>query len=121
MDIGEVMVISRPPGFNATRIVGEMNFSLACSAYAKDPLLYNVTVPAFEWFFGPDNSSLPSWVTVSTVTNSSNTYTSTLQFSVPLESSHSGLYTCRLGGNKRLAANTNITVKGISSQDLHIN
>ena len=105
------MVLSQPAGFNATRIAGEINFTLQCSACIMSPLLDNVPVPTFEWFFGPDNSSLPSGVTISNVTNSSNTYTSTLQFST-LSESHSGLYTCRLGGNERLAANTNITVKG---------
>ena len=40
---------------------------------------------------------------------SGNTYTSTLQFS-PLRESHAGMYTCRLGGNARLASSTTITV-----------
>ena len=69
--------------------------------------------PNFEWFFGPTNTSLPSGMTVSDVTVSGNTYTSTLQFS-PLGESHAGMYTCRLGGNARLAVNTMITVNGIT-------
>ena len=114
VDIGEV-VLSQPAGFNATRIAGEINFTLECSAYIMSPLPVNVPVPKFEWFSGPDNSSLPSQsgVTISNVTSSHSTYTSALQFST-LSESHSGLYTCRLGGNERLAANTNITVKGTS-------
>ena len=68
----------------------------------------NVPPPTFEWFFGPDNSSLPSGVTVLPVTNNGNTYNSTLWFS-PLLIHHTGLYTCRLGGNNRLAASAMIT------------
>ena len=108
MDIGEVVL--NQSGFNTTRIAGEINFTLACSAYIRT-LPENVSLPKFEWFFGPDNSSFPIGFIVSNVTNSSNTYTSTLKFSA-LSESHSGLYTCRLGGNERLAANTNISVKG---------
>ena len=68
----------------------------------------NVPPPTFEWFFGPDNSSLPSGVTVLPVTNNGNTYNSTLHFS-PLLIHHTGLYTCRLGSNYRLAASAMIT------------
>ena len=112
VDIGEV-TLHRSGSNTSQKIVGEINFTLSCSAYVMSPLPDNVPTPSFEWFFGPDNSSLPSGVTVSNVTNNSNTYTSTLQFS-PLQESYSGLYTCRFGGNKRLTVNSNvnITMKG---------
>ena len=75
--------------------------------------LGNVPSPSFEWFFGPNNASLPSGVTLMPTVVSSNstanTYTSTLQFS-PLNQSLAGIYTCRLGGNARLAADTRIFV-----------
>ena len=110
------MVLSWPAGFNATGVVGEKltSFLLNCSAHIVIPSSDYVPPPSFEWFFGLDNSSesLPLNMTVSNVTNNSNTYTSTLQFPALSESAHTGLYTCRLGGNERLAASTNVTVKG---------
>jgi hypothetical protein len=74
------------------------------AAYGPSPIL--------EWFFGPENTSLPSDVVVSNVTivtldNNSN-YTSTLQFS-PLYKRHTGIYTCRIGYS---AASTIILVGG---------
>ena len=99
------------PAGNTTRTVGE-NFNLQCSVdIAPNPLPENVPTPSFEWFFGSNNTSLPSGVTLSSVTSSGNTYTSILQFS-PLQESHTGMYTCRLGGNARLANNAIITVNG---------
>lgn len=106
MNISEIILI---PSGSSTKNTGETNFTLSCSAQIILPM--NVSPPAFEWFHGPGNASLPSGVTNLTVTNSSNNYTSTLQFSF-LQEYHSGLYTCRLGGNERLAVNINITVKG---------
>ena len=99
------------PSDSNARIVGQ-NFALECSAdISPNPLPTNVPSPDVEWFYGPTNSSLPaSGVTVSDVTKSGNTYTSTLQIS-PLLVSHAGMYTCRLGGNARLAANTLINVR----------
>ena len=98
------------PSDSNARTVGE-NFAPECSVdISPNPLPDNVPSPSFEWFFGPTNSPLPSGVTVSDVTNSGNTYTSTLQFS-QLLASHAGMYTCRLGGNARLAANTLINVQ----------
>ena len=68
-------------------------------------------VPTIDWFFGPNNASLPSGVTlIATVMDSGNTYSSTLQFS-PLQQSHAGMYKCRLGSNARLAVSTMITSK----------
>ena len=106
-------------GPNHARTAGETSFILECSAtITPKPLPDNVTSPEFEWFFGPTNTSLPSGVTVSDVTNSGNTYTSTLQFP-PLQESHTGMYTCRLGGNERLAANISITVNGKTKQSVY--
>ena len=86
------------------------NFTLDCSVtIAPNPLPENVSLPTYEWFFGPNNASLPFGVAVSNVTNINNTYTSALHFS-PLSQSHAGMYTCRLGGNERLANNITISV-----------
>ena len=80
------MTIS-PSGPNHARIAGETSFILKCSStITPNPLPDNVSSPKFEWFFGPTNTSLPSGVTVSNVTNSGNTYTSTLQFPLLQES-----------------------------------
>ena len=77
-------------------IVG-MNTNLQC--YIDIALPDSVSPFAFEWFFGPNNDSLPAGVMEPVMTSSGNTYTSTLQFS-PLLLSHAGMYTCRLSGNK---------------------
>ena len=94
------------PEHQTTETAGT-NITLNCSFWLILPR--NVVPPHFEWFFGPSNTSLPVGVTVSNVTNNSNTYTSTLQFS-PLNQSHAGKYTCRVGGNQRLAVSAVITV-----------
>ena len=60
--------------------------------------------PSFEWFHNDTLSNR-----VSRVTNNSNTYTSTLQFS-PLSHSHAGTYTCRVGGNARLEATATVNI-----------
>ena len=95
-------------------------FTLECYANVDhNPSLENVPTPYFEWFFDSNNDSLPSGVTVSPVTKNGNTYTSSIQFS-PLHASHAGVYTCRLGGNERLAAKTMINVNtGIASYQPH--
>ena len=100
------------PGTSVIRGAGE-NLSLECSVeITPNPLPQNVPVPIIDWFFGPNNTSLPSGVTcltpLSTVMGSGNTYSSTLQFS-PLQQSHAGMYTCRLGSNARLAVSAMIT------------
>ena len=98
------MTIS-PPGPYHARTAGETSFILECSAtITPNSLPVNVPSPTFEWFYNLTNTSLPSGVTASYVTNNGNTYISTLYFS-PLQESHAGMYTCRLGGNERLAAN----------------
>ena len=87
--------------------------SLMCSATLVDPvpLPSNVPCPTFEWFFGPNsNASLPS--SVNPRSNVSGyTFTSILQFS-PLNESHAGMYTCRIGAG-RLANSTIISVDGM--------
>ena len=84
-------------------------FTLACSAnIIAQP---DTPPPHFQWFFGPSNNSLPFRPPRTTDTGS-NMYTSTLQFS-PLSQSHAGMYTCRLGGNTRLAARTTLIADGI--------
>ena len=84
---------------------------LVCSVdVTPNPLPANVPAPKFEWFYGPDKALPPSDVFVSPVTNNGNTYTSSLQFPTLLLS-HIGMYTCRLGGNDKLSANTELLVR----------
>ena len=101
----DISAVTISPSGPSTGTAGE-TFTLECSADIMTQS--DSPPPTFEWFVGPTNTtSLPLGVTVSDVTNSGNTYTSTLQFS-PLRESHPGMYTCRLGGNARLAVNTMI-------------
>ena len=97
-------------------------YSLMCSATLHPdsiPLPDNVPSPTFEWFFGPNgNASLPSGVTpMATTFNNVDTYTSTLQFSPLSQSTHAGMYTCRLGVG-RLQKSTMVTVNGTNSLDM---
>ena len=112
MDIDEVVVQS-PSGTNTNRTAGEINYTLQCSADIRNDLPRNVPLPTFEWFHNPNNGTLPSasGVTVSNTTKNGNIYSSIIQFS-SLSQKHTGIYTCRLGGNQRLAATINITVNG---------
>ena len=81
--------------------------SLVCKAGIA--IQSNTPRPHFQWFFGPNNNSLPFRPPMTT--NNGEMYRSTLQFS-PLSQSHAGMYTCRLGGNARLAARTTLMVNG---------
>ena len=110
MDIGEVIVQS-PSGTNTGRTVGEINYTLRCSADIRSRLPPNVPPPTFEWFHNLNNGTLPTGVTVSNTSSYGNFYSSILQFS-SLSQKHAGTYTCRLGGNQRLAATISITVNG---------
>ena len=103
MDIGPLTV----SGHNNVAAGDSMTLKCSAAIIVKSDSPY----PKFEWFFGPDNSTLSSGVTVSNVMNNSNTYTSTLQIS-PLPVSDVGIYTCRLGGNQRLAASITINAYG---------
>lgn len=104
MDIGEVTITQST---NAT--VGKYT-DIVCSVdITPDPLPANVAAPTFDWFYGPEKALLPSGVIVSAVVKSGNTYTSTLQFPTLLLA-HSGMYTCRLGGNDQLTANFELHV-----------
>ena len=117
------VTISPSTGSTATT-AGQRDYSLTCSStlFAPIPLPDNVPSPNFQWSFG-GSSSLPSGVTaMPTVMSSSNstseTYTSTLQFSSPLSQSHAGMYTCRLGAG-RLMNSVEITVNGNNNFWLH--
>ena len=103
VNIGPVTITAS--GGSNTGIAGT-NFSLVCSATVETQ--NDTPTPNFDWFFGTNNDSLPSGATPM-ATDMGNTYTSTLQFS-PLQESHAGMYTCRLGSNARLAVNAMVTV-----------
>ena len=107
VEIGEVTI---SPTSSMNSVAGE-NLILECSSNVN-PLPENLTPPSFDWLFGPSNASLlTDAISIATMLGS-NTYISTLQFS-PLSQSHAGMYTCRLGGNERLAAIVTVTVNGI--------
>ena len=101
------MMIS--PSGTITKTAGT-NFTLNCSVTITQPM--QLPPPYFEWFFGENILTVSALdVTVSHVTDKDNTYNSILQFST-LYMSHAGLYTCRVGGNERLAASVTINVNG---------
>ena len=109
-------VIISPSTGSTNTTAGEIGYSLTCSVTLFEPssLPSDVPPPNFQWLFN-DALSLPFGVTaMPTVMSSSNstseTYTSTLQFS-PLSQSHAGMYTCRLGPG-RLERSFMVTVNG---------
>ena len=110
------VTISPSTGSTATT-AGERDYSLNCSVTLFDPtsLPSGVPYPNIQWCYDNCTSSIPSGVTpVPTVMSSSNssseTYTSSLQFS-PLSHSHAGMYICRLGPG-RLMNSIVVTVNG---------
>lgn len=82
-------------------------FSLECSVNTESQA--NFPVPSFEWYFGPNDTSLPSSLTVSSTMTSDNTHSSTLTF-FPLQEFHTGTYTCQIGDNESQAASAVIHV-----------
>ena len=113
-------VIFSPSTGSTTTTAGQRDYSLTCSStlFELDRIISrsNVPSPNFQWSFD-GSTSLPSGVTaMPTVMSSSNstseTYTSTLQFSPLSQSLHTGMYTCRLGAAS-LAAHTELIVNGI--------
>ncbi len=110
------VTISPSTGSTAT-VVGVQDYSLNCSITLFKPSHLSsaagVPSPTFQWSF--DNStSLPSGVTamptvISSMNDTSETYSSTLQFSPLSHQSHEGMYTCRLGPG-RLMNSALITV-----------
>ena len=108
--------ISPSTGSTATT-AGQRDYSLTCSATLYDPsrLPSDVPMPNFQWSFD-GSTSFHSGVTamptiMSSMNETSETYTSILQFS-PLSQSYAGMYTCRLGAAS-LAAHTELIVNGI--------
>ena len=116
VDIGSILV--NPSGHHIR--VAEESFNIQCSVNINQDLPSSVSYPTIQWFYGPTNSSLPSGVTSTAVTNNpgSHTYSSTLQFSA-LQTFHGGMYTCRVGGNEVLAATSNVIV--VSSKSCNNN
>ena len=108
-------ISSSAPGPNYNETLGHP-FILECSAIIDPhPLPQNVPPPRFEWFFGLSMEPLSNGFDVmisSTVMRDDHTYASFLNFS-SLNESHTGLYTCQLGGNKRLAASRMVMVTTI--------
>ena len=109
VDISPVTISSSTESNN--RIAGT-NFSLVCSASIV--IMSDSPSPTFEWFLGESNGSIPAEVSPMASTNG-NMFSSTLQFT-PLQESHTGLYTCRLGRNARLSAKETITVNGMLNE-----
>ena len=111
------VTISPSTGSTATTSTNT-DFSLTCSGTLFDPsrLPSNTPSPNYQWSFD-DSASLPSGVTamltvMSDQNSTSETYTSTLQFSF-LSQCHIGMYTCRLGAAS-LAKSAMVTVDGIA-------
>ena len=110
-----------PSTGSTTTTAGERDYSLNCSVTLFDPIRLPSGVPSpnFQWSFN-GSASLPSGVTaMPTVMSSSNstseTYTSTLQFSSPLSPFlHTGMYICGLGPG-RLVNSVTVTVNGMHS------
>ena len=99
-------VIISPSTGSTTNTAGERDYSLTCSSTLYDP-----SCLPFD-----GSTSLPSGVTamptvMSSMNESSETYTSTLQFS-PLSQSYTGNYTCQLGPG-RLVNSAFVTVNGM--------
>ena len=107
------------PSTATAACAGRRDYSLTCSSTLFQPsrLPSDVPSPNFQWSFD-GSTSLPSGVTaMPTVMSSSNstseTYTSTLQFSSQLSRSlHVGVYTCQLGPG-RLVNSVMVTVNGM--------
>ena len=62
----------------------------------------------FEWLFGPNNATPPMGVQASEVRNNNGSYVSSLEF-FPLQESHQGNYTCRVGNNTLLSASVQVS------------
>lgn len=112
---------SRPvitPSTQNTGTVGQL-FSLTCSFHITSSYhVPNYTEPpTFEWTHSITNETilLPATASVPpsnpTEAGASGTYTSTLQFS-PLLESHTGNYTCKVGGNGLLNASAVLNATG---------
>ena len=94
-------------------------YSLTCSSTLFQPsrLPSDVPSPNFQWSFN-GGVSLPSGVTAmptvrSSFNDTSETYTSILQFPPLSQSLHTGMYTCRLGAVSLINSAT-VAVDGIA-------
>ena len=92
-----------------TKTIAEIGFSVTCSVSGAP-----TNTDVLEWLFA--GSTLPDDIMTTFQIETSgniNTYTSTLLFP-PLQLYHTGVYTCKVGGNERLAGTINIRVNGTS-------
>ena len=122
------VTFSPSTGSTATT-AGQRDYSLTCSStlFELDRIISrsNVPSPNFQWSFD-GSTSLPSGVTamptvLSSSSSTSETYSSTLQFSSRLSQSlHAGMYTCRLGPG-RLVKSIMVTVNGMIRLVAHVN
>ena len=99
MDIGPVTITQTFSTYS-----GDFTILLCSVNISPDPLPTNVPYPTFKWFYGPNKAVIPARVTQSATIKNGSTYSSSLHFST-LQSSHSGVYSCRLGGNDELLTN----------------
>ena len=120
-------VIFSPSTGSTITTAGQRDYSLNCSTTLFNAnrlsVLSDVPPPNFQWSFD-GSTSLPSGVTamptvMSSINSTSETYTSTLQFSSPLSQVYAGMYTCRLAPG-RLENSVMITVNGMIRLVAHI-
>jgi hypothetical protein len=90
-------------------------YALICSSTLADPdpLPSDVPSPTFHWYFGPtgDAPLPPGAMPTATMPSGIYTYNSILAFS-PLNQSHAGMYTCRLGAGSLAASITIMIMDG---------
>ena len=120
-------VIFSPSTGSTITAAGQRDYSLNCSTTLFNAnrlsVLSDVPPPNFQWSFD-GSTSLPSGVTamptvMSSINSTSETYTSTLQFSSPLSQVYAGMYTCQLAPG-RLENSVMITVNGMIRLVAHI-
>lgn len=103
MNIQDVSLSISDPG-SENLIVG-MNVTLECNVVV---IVKDAPKPVVEWSYNNASMSLPSGVTELDAVHTGDAYVSTLRFS-PLQASHAGMYTCRLGDNSKPSASISVS------------